>query len=244
MQGFASVGYVVALIALFNFLCAVVSIYLFRRNDPFHFANMSTTMLTLYRFETLQKTCKMRKQPLIRPFPVDMSATDAQIVRDNLDIFEQNGFRFAPEVDSNEEEEVEGEQACPSSQVTKRLSLIEIPHNFKTEFGAEDVRELATLVRENPPPPRDLRDRLGYVPPRHPRVRAMFASRACRSAIMIGRALKHREMVTELRNMVGLDQPWNCPHGRPTMRHLVDLEALPTFGHTRDPDEFDYLSFK
>lgn len=20
-----------------------------------------------------------------------------------------------------------------------------------------------------------------------------------------------------------MDQPWNCPHGRPTMRHLVDL---------------------
>lgn len=39
---------------MFNFLCAVVAIYMFRRNDPFHFANMSRTMVTLYRFETLQ----------------------------------------------------------------------------------------------------------------------------------------------------------------------------------------------
>jgi len=22
-----------------------------------------------------------------------------------------------------------------------------------------------------------------------------------------------------------IEQPWNCPHGRPTMRHLVDLES-------------------
>ena len=27
---------------------------MFRRNDSFHFANMSRTMITLYRFETLQ----------------------------------------------------------------------------------------------------------------------------------------------------------------------------------------------
>lgn len=23
-----------------------------------------------------------------------------------------------------------------------------------------------------------------------------------------------------------MDQPWNCPHGRPTMRHLVSLSAV------------------
>jgi DNA mismatch repair protein PMS2 len=57
-------------------------------------------------------------------------------------------------------------------------------------------------------------------------VRDVLASRACRSAIMVGRALRHGEMVRELRNMVGLDQPWNCPHGRPTMRHLAVLAEL------------------
>ena len=23
-----------------------------------------------------------------------------------------------------------------------------------------------------------------------------------------------------------MDQPWNCPHGRPTMRHLADITRM------------------
>ena len=51
----------------------------------------------------------------------------------------------------------------------------------------------------------------------------MLASRACRSSIMIGRALKRRTMEAVLGNLAGLHSPWNCPHGRPTMRHLAVL---------------------
>jgi DNA mismatch repair protein PMS2 len=29
-----------------------------------------------------------------------------------------------------------------------------------------------------------------------------------------------------LNNMATMDHPWACPHGRPTMRHLIDLDAL------------------
>jgi DNA mismatch repair protein PMS2 len=43
---------------------------------------------------------------------------------------------------------------------------------------------------------------------------------------MIGTALKQHEMLKVVRNLEGVDQPWNCPHGRPTMRHLFDLESF------------------
>lgn len=36
--------------------------------------------------------------------------------------------------------------------------------------------------------------------------------------------------------LAGLEQPWNCPHGRPTLRHLVDLAALEGTPATRDFD--------
>ena len=56
------------------------------------------------------------------------------------------------------------------------------------------------------------------------KVRAMFASRACRSSIMIGQTLDKRRMYKILDNLATLEAPWNCPHGRPTMRHLFVLQ--------------------
>ncbi|KAG0304576.1 Mismatch repair endonuclease pms2 [Dissophora globulifera] len=58
------------------------------------------------------------------------------------------------------------------------------------------------------------------------KVRALFASRACRRSVMIGHVLNHSQMKTIVRHMGEIDQPWNCPHGRPTMRHLLDLTEL------------------
>ena len=59
--------------------------------------------------------------------------------------------------------------------------------------------------------------------PRLPKITAMFASRACRTSIMIGDALERRTMRSVVRHLAELDHPWACPHGRPTLRHLVDL---------------------
>ena len=48
---------------------------------------------------------------------------------------------------------------------------------------------------------------------RLPKADAMFASRACRSSIMIGTHLQMEEMKTIVTNLATLEQPWNCPHG-------------------------------
>ena len=81
------------------------------------------------------------------------------------------------------------------------------------------------------------------------KARAMFAMRACRKSIMVGKALDAKQMTAVrpkdslttnrsltasaprvggqvVRHMGTMEQPWNCPHGRPTMRHLSDLMAL------------------
>ena len=55
------------------------------------------------------------------------------------------------------------------------------------------------------------------------RVRAMLAMRACRGSIMVGTALSKQRMQTIVERLAGLDGPWNCPHGRPTLRHVHTL---------------------
>ena len=53
----------------------------------------------------------------------------------------------------------------------------------------------------------------------------MLASRACRSSIMIGKDLDVRLMQKILTNLASLQSPWNCPHGRPTLRYLKRIDT-------------------
>ncbi|KAK1354183.1 hypothetical protein POM88_047439 [Heracleum sosnowskyi] len=69
-----------------------------------------------------------------------------------------------------------------------------------------------------------------------PRVRAMLASRACRSSVMIGASLSRIEMQKIIKYLADLKSPWNCPHGRPTIRHLIDLTSLHRKWNSEDED--------
>ena len=95
---------------------------------------------------------------------------------------------------------------------TKKLKVTAVPFSKGTQFGVGDVHELASIVADNS----------GEMV-RLPKARAMFASRACRSSIMIGRPLDKGQMARVVAKMETIEQPWNCPHGRPTMRHLADV---------------------
>lgn len=46
------------------------------------------------------------------------------------------------------------------------------------------------------------------------------------SQVMIGTALNTSEMKRLVVHMGELEHPWNCPHGRPTMRHLANLDVI------------------
>jgi DNA mismatch repair protein PMS2 len=38
--------------------------------------------------------------------------------------------------------------------------------------------------------------------------------------------MQRHEMKAVVNKLEHIDQPWNCPHGRPTMRHLIDLQKI------------------
>ncbi|CAM9152807.1 unnamed protein product [Pylaiella littoralis] len=152
-----------------------------------------------YNFEVLQETTTIHQQPLVRPLPLETSASEEMTIMDNIAMFERNGFRFT--VDENQ-------------PTTKRLKITAIPFSKGTQFGVGDVHELASIVADSDTPGEMVR---------LPKARAMFASRACRSSIMIGKALDKGQMARVVAKMATIEQPWNCPHGRPTMRHLADV---------------------
>ncbi|CAH9079164.1 unnamed protein product [Cuscuta europaea] len=173
-----------------------------------------------YNYERLSESTILNQQPLLRPLKMDLSPEEEIIVSMNMETIRKNGFTLEEDV-----------HAPPGL----RFNLKAVPFSQKIMFGVADVKELISILADD--------DRQGgcnniqrsyktdtcdSVCP--PRVRAMLASRACRSSVMIGDPLGRNEMYKILEHLAQLKSPWNCPHGRPTMRHLIDLATLSRTG--------------
>ena len=168
-----------------------------------------------YNFERLQATTIVQTQRLVRPKTLDLTAVEEEIVIENRAALETNGFVVTVDESGN-------------SPVGQRCQLVSLPLSRETTFSLSDLEELLALLAECPS---------GSVP-RPSKVRKMFAMRACRSSIMIGRTLTHKQMGQVVKHMGEIDKPWNCPHGRPTMRHLYDLAVWDEVGW-REGDSVD-----
>nr|XP_012231577.1 PREDICTED: mismatch repair endonuclease PMS2 [Linepithema humile] len=155
-----------------------------------------------FRFEKLNNETKLKTQKLIVPKSLNFSALNETILIEHQQTFEDNGFTFSI-----------NEQAEPG----KKIELVGMPVSGNWQFGQEDIEELAFLIREAG---NENKEKHIYRPSR---VSQMLASRACRSAIMIGTALNTNEMQRLIMQMTQMQNPWNCPHGRPTIRHLLSL---------------------
>ncbi|KAI0823883.1 hypothetical protein BC628DRAFT_1382209 [Trametes gibbosa] len=154
-----------------------------------------------YNFETLQQNTKIDCQKLFQPQVLELTAADELVALENIDILRQNGFEL---------------EVCEDRPPGQRLRLDARPISKSTVFDTKDLEELLHLLQERP---------MGQMV-RCSKARAMFAMRACRMSIMIGKPLSHRQMVSVVQHMGTMDQPWHCPHGRPTMRHLSDIAGV------------------
>ncbi|CAE6401597.1 unnamed protein product [Rhizoctonia solani] len=155
-----------------------------------------------FNFERLQRTTKIQSQRLIKPKILELSIVDELTAIDNMDVLNKNGFVIQVDKEAPEDER-------------PKVRLVAQPMSKDTIFDMKDLEEILHQMKEG-----NASETI-----RCSKARGMFAMRACRSSIMIGTALKHRHMTNMVRNLAGMDQPWNCPHGRPTMRHLCNLQT-------------------
>ncbi|KAJ9477995.1 DNA mismatch repair protein PMS1 [Pseudozyma hubeiensis] len=165
-----------------------------------------------FNFETLQLTTQIRSQKLIVPRALELSASDELVAIEHQETLLANGFEIAV-----------SETGLPGT----RVKLVAQPISKATVFGVKDLEELLYLLRDTTAGSEAAK---GI---RCSKARAMFASRACRKSIMIGTALNKGRMKSILNNMGTIEQPWNCPHGRPTMRHLACLKTLDAAGEAK-----------
>ncbi|CAK9439657.1 uncharacterized protein LODBEIA_P37570 [Lodderomyces beijingensis] len=150
-----------------------------------------------YNFERILQEFKVAHQPLITPVTVEVNVIDEMLVLDHIAIFQQNGFRLT--IDSDKP---------PGS----RIALTSFPVYHNIMFTVDDFYELINLINDQP----------GNKGIKCSKIRKIVAMKACRSSVMIGSSLTRNKMNELVFHLSTLDKPWNCPHGRPTMRHLVE----------------------
>ncbi|KAJ1695199.1 hypothetical protein LUZ63_011897 [Rhynchospora breviuscula] len=166
-----------------------------------------------YNFERLSQSTTFNLQPLFQPIRMELSPEDEVVASMHMDLIRKNGFVVAQDA---------------NAQPGHQFLLKAVPFSKNITFGAEDLKELISSLVDGKGDctiissyKLDTSDSLCPS-----RVRAMLASRACRTSCMVGDALTKTEMQRILTNLATLRSPWNCPHGRPTMRHLVDLTTI------------------
>ncbi|KAI8961660.1 DNA mismatch repair protein MutL [Daldinia sp. FL1419] len=171
-----------------------------------------------YNFERLQANTVVQSQRLVQPKALELTALEEEVIRENLEALEANGFIVAMDESGDQ-------------PVGSRCQLLSLPLSRETTFDLTDLEELISILTDH-------QSNSANSIPRPSKVRKMFAMRACRSSVMIGKSLTLKQMEKLVRHMGELDKPWNCPHGRPTMRHLCGLGAWTDIAWSED-DGFD-----
>lgn len=165
-----------------------------------------------YNFERLQANTIVQNQRLVHPHPLDLTAIEEEIILENNPALIRNGFLVDMDTSGD-------------LPVGQRCKLVSLPMSREVTFDTTDLEELIVLLAESASSASTV--------PRPSRVRKMFAMRACRSSVMIGKSLSMKQMQRLVRQMGEIDKPWNCPHGRPTMRHVLGLGAWEGWGEGR-----------
>lgn len=160
-----------------------------------------------YNYERFSRTLTLESQRLVQPKLLELTAIEQEVVLNHSDALRANGFEI--EIISSDDDDTGG------ASVTRTCRLLTLPISHTTTFDLSDLSELLYLLSETPTS--------STVVPRPKKVQRMLAMRACRSSIMVGKVLTLKQMEQVVRHMGEMEKPWNCPHGRPTMRHLAGL---------------------
>ncbi|KAJ6840967.1 DNA mismatch repair protein PMS1 isoform X1 [Iris pallida] len=166
-----------------------------------------------HNFEKLSASTVLHLQPLLQPIRLELSPEEEVVASMHMETIRKNGFVL-----------IEDMNATPGHH----FLLKALPFSKNITFGVDDLKDLISTLADSQGDCSVMSsyktDTSDSICPS--RVRSMLASRACRTSVMIGDQLTPKEMQNILQNLAHLKSPWNCPHGRPTMRHLADLAGL------------------
>jgi DNA mismatch repair protein PMS2 len=149
----------------------------------------------------------METQPLVQPIRLELPNSALLSIKNNLEVFQKNGFQFLDEDKNSLDEGVYSSAIHLKTVPSIRNYKFDIEGNKKHQIYAcliffSDINYLVDSCSDD-----------AYSAIFIPKIRSSLASRACRTATMIGDALSQSQMSKIIANMATMEQPWNCPHG-------------------------------
>ncbi|KAK2196147.1 bifunctional MutL [Babesia duncani] len=178
------------------------------------------------RFERYNKQVRIFKQPLVSPLKMDLSPYHQQIAEDNINVLSENGFNVSVSKDDNILYlESLGQFMGHTLTVDDFISFVHTLEDHKSVSRKVDFND--SMIWGN-----------SQVLPRPKRIWDILASkfvylismcnmhRACKSAVRLGDPLSMAQMQSIVSKLATLIHPWNCPHGRPTLKCLVKSNQL------------------
>lgn len=170
-----------------------------------------------FLFEQYYNEIKVHSQALLSPRRLKVSPCQEETIlhyRNRLDL---SGFKL-----SFEPSELPGSRVSVHSLPT----LTGIGFNRSAALTTNDLIEIISKLNDDESSANAVNDHLLSLVGS---VRSMFASKACRTAVMVGDILNPTQMTEIVSSLSLLESPWTCPHGRPTLKHLLsygDLDHL------------------
>ncbi|ORC92294.1 mismatch repair protein PMS1 [Trypanosoma theileri] len=154
-----------------------------------------------FNYETLMREYVAKPQPLVTCVPVPMDPQDVDLAVEHSEELRKHGFIVKRGEDAN------------------KLLVSAVPVLPYEVVGPHDVMELVQQLVH-----------YGTITKPMRCVWHSMATKACRSSIMIGTVLSEKTMRSIVSRLGELEQPWNCPHGRPTLRHVGCISSLMNLG--------------
>ncbi|KAF4550238.1 MutL C terminal dimerization domain-containing protein [Elsinoe fawcettii] len=203
-----------------------------------------------FNFERLYATTTLTPQRLVTPKELQLSAVEEELISANNASLVANGFEIEviePEADDSDHGITSNDRrqirllTLPTSKDTtfstkdleELLHLLSeapvsapppsLPQSTSSSISTPSSMRSSSVTQPSPLVHRSSVSLQTGTIVRPSRVRKILAMRACRSSIMVGKNLTRAQMSKVVRHMGEMERPWNCPHGRPTMRHLAGL---------------------
>ncbi|ANQ05908.1 Mismatch repair protein pms1-like protein [Plasmodium coatneyi] len=202
-------------------------------------------------FEKYNKIFTMKSQKLISKIDLELSPAQIYIIEKNLEIFLHNGFDVEiVEEPAQKRRRIKGGDTTVATDAMDetdlgegvlmevKVYLLSLPvfngkilevedfmsllHHLTEHPITYDKANFQMFIRNKGQPNKKTDTWFNYNFPRPQKVWRILASKACRNAIMVGKTLNVPEMIKIKKKLSVLKNPWNCPHGRPTIKYIIN----------------------